>query len=65
MNKCLETLVNILTCIKGEASLAELRDLCKKALIVNGQNSFVIPNDAVKIMLASKSREPDKICLNS
>ena len=59
VNKCLETLVNILTCIKGEASLAELEDLCKKALIENGQKSFVTTNDAVKIMLASKTKEPD------
>ena len=60
VNKCLEVLVNILTCIKDEASLSELEELCKKVLIENGQKSFIATNDAVKTMLAYKTKEPDK-----
>ncbi len=59
-NKCLETIVNLLTCIKDEAYLAELEELCRKALVENGQKSFVTTNDAVKAVLSNKNKEPDK-----
>ena len=47
VSKSIETIVNILSCIRGEASLIDLEDDCKKVLIENGQRMFVTTHEQV------------------